>query len=240
MKNCHAGRIATTPVAEAAKTSGECPFASCGPKSWRLRLRGPAAVLQTEGQGRRACSPRSGISLMEVILATAILLGSVVVLSELAGIGRRQSNRSAELSEAQRLCEWKLNEMLAGIAPIEPVTDAPFEDDTAAVEMEFGEQEESLFGDLDEPDVPHDESLEDEEAEWTYSVEVTPVENVPGLAALTVTVTHNVETLRRPARFSLTRWIPDPDLEDEEGFDSSFDSSSNSLTGGLFSGGRGS
>ncbi len=240
MRNCHRRGIATAPVAQVAKTSGECPFASYGPKPWRLRLRGSTAALRTEGQGRRGYGPRRGISLMEVILATAILLGSVVVLSELAGIGRRQSNRSAELSEAQRLCEWKLNEMLAGIAPIEPVTDAPFEDDTAAVEMEFGEQEESLFGDLDDPEVPDDESLEDEEAEWTYSVEVTPIENVPGLSALTVTVTHNVETLRRPARYSLTRWIPDPDLEDEEGFDSSFESGSNSLTGGLFSGGRGS
>ena len=32
-----------------------------------------------------------GFSLIEVILATAILLGSVVVLGELAGMGRRQA-----------------------------------------------------------------------------------------------------------------------------------------------------
>ena len=64
---------------------------------------------------------RSGFSLMEVLLATAILLGSVIVLGELAGIGRQNANSAEELATAQRLCQNKLNEILAGLTSLEPV-----------------------------------------------------------------------------------------------------------------------
>ena len=71
-------------------------------------------------QPRTSQHSRSGFSLMEVLLSTAILMGSVVVLGELAGIGRRQAQRGRELSEAQQRCETLMNEVLLGLTPLNP------------------------------------------------------------------------------------------------------------------------
>ena len=74
-------------------------------------------------------SSRSGFSMLEVIMATSILLGSVIVLSELAGIGRRHATTADDLSRVQLLCQSKLDSILAGVLPMEPVQKVPFEDD---------------------------------------------------------------------------------------------------------------
>jgi Tfp pilus assembly protein PilV len=74
-------------------------------------------------------APRAAFSLLEVMLATAILLGCVIVLAELASIGREHANSAHELGIAQRLCENKLNEILAGIAPLEDAENLPLEED---------------------------------------------------------------------------------------------------------------
>ena len=57
---------------------------------------------------------RSGFSLIEVIIATAILMGSAVVLSRLAGMGRDQSQKARLHSDAQQVCEQTMNELLLG------------------------------------------------------------------------------------------------------------------------------
>ena len=64
---------------------------------------------------------RSGISLLEVILAISILVGSAAVLGQLISIGQMQAEKATELTEAQALCNNKMNELLSGIEPIEPV-----------------------------------------------------------------------------------------------------------------------
>jgi len=71
---------------------------------------------------------RAGFSLMEVLLATAILLGSVLVLMELASIGRYYVQSVAARSTAQMLCQSKLDELLAGVQPLEAVEDRAIED----------------------------------------------------------------------------------------------------------------
>jgi prepilin-type N-terminal cleavage/methylation domain-containing protein len=48
--------------------------------------------------------------------------------------------------------------------------------------------------------------------EWLYSVDVQPL-GTTGLVSVMVTVEQQVETGRQPATFSLTRWIPDPDVQ---------------------------
>ncbi|NLY00449.1 MAG: hypothetical protein GXY83_30510 [Rhodopirellula sp.] len=63
--------------------------------------------------GRRLRS-RGGFSLLEVILAATVLLGSAIVLFELAAIGREHVNSTEQLALAQRLCETRINEILAG------------------------------------------------------------------------------------------------------------------------------
>jgi hypothetical protein len=65
---------------------------------------------------------------MEVLLATAILLSSVLVLMELASIGRYYVQSVDSQSTAQMLCETALNEILAGAEPLQTVEDRVFED----------------------------------------------------------------------------------------------------------------
>ncbi len=57
---------------------------------------------------------------MEVMLATAILLGCTVVLVELSNQGRRNSMAALDQATAQSICLAYVNEMLAGIRLVEP------------------------------------------------------------------------------------------------------------------------
>jgi hypothetical protein len=62
---------------------------------------------------------------MEVLLATSILLACVVVLVELAEVGRRHMVSVDQLTTAQMICQSKLNEIVAGVAPLSSVELAP-------------------------------------------------------------------------------------------------------------------
>jgi hypothetical protein len=53
------------------------------------------------------------------MLATSILLGCLIVLGELAAVGRRHARDAEQLTEAQLLARSRLNEILAGAAPLE-------------------------------------------------------------------------------------------------------------------------
>lgn len=73
---------------------------------------------------------RKGFSLLEVMLATSILLGCLVVLSELAAIGRIHASVAQDGGTAARICQSKVNAILAGVTPVatvreEPVDEAP-------------------------------------------------------------------------------------------------------------------
>ena len=72
---------------------------------------------------------RRGFSLLEVLLATGILLGSLIVLSELASIGRRRVRDAEALTTAQRICHTKIQEILAGLQDPVPVEAAEVEDE---------------------------------------------------------------------------------------------------------------
>lgn len=165
---------------------------------------------------------RSGFSLIEVILATAILLGSVIVLSELAGIGRRQSQRAQLHSKAQELCERTLGEVLNGDRPALPVEDEPLLPPDSMLaqfenfEQQVLEEEEQLLI----FETPEEQALlatggDPAASDWSYSVQVVPLTEMPGLAAITVSVRQADPELTRPVRFSLTRWAEaPPSLED--------------------------
>jgi type II secretory pathway pseudopilin PulG len=74
-------------------------------------------------------SRRRGFSLLEVLLATGILIGSSIVLMELASIGMRHAASARDLSQAQLICQTKLNEIVAGVTPAETLRPMPCEDD---------------------------------------------------------------------------------------------------------------
>ncbi len=58
---------------------------------------------------------RRGFSLLEVLLATGILIGSSIVLMELATIGMQHAASARDRSHAQLICQTKLNEIVAGV-----------------------------------------------------------------------------------------------------------------------------
>jgi len=71
---------------------------------------------------------REGFSLLEVMLATAILLGAIAVLGELARLGRLNASAARDETQAELLCESKLNEILAGAVPATPHAEQPLEE----------------------------------------------------------------------------------------------------------------
>jgi general secretion pathway protein I len=76
---------------------------------------------------RRRVHHCAGLSLLEVILAIAILSGCIAVIGELIRLGARQAEEARELTIAQLLCESKLEEIAAGVIAPEAVGDVPFE-----------------------------------------------------------------------------------------------------------------
>lgn len=66
---------------------------------------------------RKLYDARSGLSLLEVILAIAILGGAMVVLGQLINLGHTSAIDARDLSEAQILCDTKISEVTAGIIP---------------------------------------------------------------------------------------------------------------------------
>jgi len=137
-------------------------------------------------QGARPWAQRRGFSLLEVILALAILLGAVAVLGELARLTLENARIARDQARAQLLCESKLAEILAGIAPPEPVEGAPAE--------------------------TTDDLGLSAEPEWLYSVEMEPAEQ-EGLVAVRVRVYQDLPPEKRPVEFSLVRWMIDPGVE---------------------------
>lgn len=72
---------------------------------------------------------RSGLSLLEVILALAILAMSVALLSQITKQSTDNGLMAQRLATAQMLCESKMSEVLAGAIPLTttpwtPITDS--------------------------------------------------------------------------------------------------------------------
>jgi hypothetical protein len=124
---------------------------------------------------------RAGFSLMEVLLATAILLGSILVLMELAGVGRHYIQSVEDRTTAQLLCQTKLNELLAGAEPLEEVDEQMVED---------------------HPDWVYSVELRPAGDLNLATLRVTVAQQLPE---------GQERSIRgKPKSFTLVRWIPDP------------------------------
>jgi general secretion pathway protein I len=75
------------------------------------------------------CQRRRGFSLLEVILAIAILAGAMVMLGDLLRIAGRHATATSELTRAQLHCQSIISQIAAGILPPESVQGAPMETD---------------------------------------------------------------------------------------------------------------
>ena len=118
-----------------------------------------------------------------MILAIAILAGSIAVLGEVSRLALRNAAMARDLTRAQMLAETKLAEIVAGITSSDPVSNASF--DTTS------------------------ESLGSDEPAWLYSIESQQTDE-EGLISVRVIVTRDQPSEQHPIKFSLVRWLPDP------------------------------
>ena len=129
----------------------------------------------------------SGFTLLEVILALAILGGAVGVIASAAWSGLENARMTRELVQAELLAESMMAELLAEVRPLETTSDASFEEDEG----------------VEDPD------------QWLYSIDVAAAA-VDGMLEVRVTVRAAADAPRK-VEYSLVRWILDPDaIESEE------------------------
>jgi len=149
---------------------------------------------------------KAGFSLLEVILALAILAGSIAVLGESSRLALKNAEVARDLAHAQLLCESKLAEFTTGITTVQAVGSTAFDATTTA-------------------------SIDPSEPAWMYSVE-TQTTDEEGLIAVRVTVTRNLPAAKHPVTFALVRWLPDPNYTSSTGSGTSTTSSSGNSSGG--------
>lgn len=75
----------------------------------------------------RFSSARSGFTLLEVLLATAILLGAIAALGQLATHGRTAALRTQFETEAALLCDSIMAEIVASARPLTFDRDQPID-----------------------------------------------------------------------------------------------------------------
>jgi len=126
---------------------------------------------------------RNGFTLLEVILALTILAGALAVLGEVSRLALRNAAGARDLARAQLLAESKLAEIAAGITSSQAVENAAF--DTSS------------------------ESLDPAEPAWIYSISTQSTDE-EGLISVRLTVTRDLPAGQHPVKFSLVRWLPDP------------------------------
>jgi prepilin-type N-terminal cleavage/methylation domain-containing protein len=80
---------------------------------------------------KKELRPLFGFSLLEVILALAILAGALAALGEVLRLGDQNAAAAADESQAEMLAESVMAEILVGARPLTSVSGAvlPFEDD---------------------------------------------------------------------------------------------------------------
>ncbi|MFP6648811.1 MAG: prepilin-type N-terminal cleavage/methylation domain-containing protein [Pirellulaceae bacterium] len=135
---------------------------------------------------------REGLSLLEVILALAILGISLAAIGELIRVGARHAEVSRKRTTAQLLCENKLAEIKAGwLGQSVVITTGQKMRPQPVGPVEFEPHE------TDQP--------------WIYTVTVEMGET-EGLLVVEVIVEEVTEAYR-PLRYSLAMWMIDPELE---------------------------
>jgi general secretion pathway protein I len=73
---------------------------------------------------------RSGLTLLEIVLSLAIFFGAIAALSQLATNGTRATVTARLKTQATIRCQTKLNEVLAGVEPMQSRSDTAFPDDS--------------------------------------------------------------------------------------------------------------
>ena len=83
---------------------------------------------QRSSRGLSRTARRSGISLLEVLISTAIFLGALTAILQIMRVGH-ESRLSARLdAEAALRCESLMGEYVSGILPLKAEAAVPFPD----------------------------------------------------------------------------------------------------------------
>lgn len=77
---------------------------------------------------RKLLQRRSGLSLLEVVLALVIFLVAMVGINQLTSVGSRSALTAKWNTEAAIRAETKMNELVAGVVELESVEDELFSD----------------------------------------------------------------------------------------------------------------
>lgn len=156
--------------------------------------------------------PKGGFTLLEVILAIAILLSSLAAIGHLVFNAYQNALRIKNLTRAQLICEAILAELNAGSLALETIADAPVED----------------IDDTVEPG-------------WLYTIDIAQLDT-NGLLSVQVTVSQDPSLVARPVQFTLTQWMIDPTVEFIQPGETTTEGTDNSATveesSGLSSGGE--
>jgi prepilin-type N-terminal cleavage/methylation domain-containing protein len=156
---------------------------------------------------------KDGFSLLEVILALAILGGAMAVLGEASRMALMNAKAAKDIAHAQLLCESKLAEIMIGIITPDPVERVPFDETTT-------------------------DSIDLSEPAWVYSIENEQTDEL-GLICVRVLVTRDLPLEQHPVQFSLVRWMPDPNYVASTQTGSNSQQSGSSGTSSTTSGGSG-
>ena len=76
---------------------------------------------------QRLNNSRRGLSLLEVVLALAILSGAFVALTQLVSTGLRAAADARDLTRAQIMAETVVSEIVAGVTPAATINQAELE-----------------------------------------------------------------------------------------------------------------
>ena len=79
---------------------------------------------------------RRGLSLLEVILATAILLAATVTMGRLAFITTQHAQRAEDRAVAMEIAEFQLQQLLLGQLPVQAMARGPVLPESAGLESE--------------------------------------------------------------------------------------------------------
>lgn len=132
--------------------------------------------------------PRSGITLLEVVLALAIFIAAFAVISQILNNGSRTATKAQLTSEAVFRCEKQMNSLLSGVVPLQSASQVPFDDISSAGTGLSGNNQ----------------------WRWTANVLESGITN---LLQVEVIVEHIREVDGQPnASFMLTRLIRDPQM----------------------------
>ena len=150
------------------------------------------------GQSDIYLPKQAGMTLLEVILALALLGGAVVVVGEMARSSFQNARLARDMVQAELLAESILAKVRLGIIEMEP-----------AFEVPVGLMSTNPSDVVTDTHAVSPGSTSD--VLWLYSLDVVDIDDY--LVEIAVTVRRNLPDVRRPVVCRLVRWLalePEP------------------------------